>query len=437
MPKKVSADNVSELSKNAGFSGSAKGAPPTPEEMIEQVRAALKARVESLAQSAAAAKAAETDPAAPPSAFEISYQRALKSQRNFEQLVANVPKGFRLTPVLYSKIEHDHNDQVYDEFKKEVRRNFLKYVAAHHAGELSKLGICPHGIERMKKGLDPADENDMLYEVNIDHIIERSGGGKMSLQKGADLLQPPGSGKTYLVNHFDNLILLPEHVHEAKNMLNDAQQAAQTPYGDSKWVLMLIPETGPAQSGFVAAPQDKNHYLHGLNLRQQDIAKRISHASFVAEQLQQALHEFRQNPAIDGMLKTAESVAARQQKTVVGMMQEEEKSAGAAKNPRLKDVFNAAVAKNPAQKDMLENSVKPVMNDVAKQIKAAFDETSARPGQNGENYNNFILFYQGKKIGGVRQSIESLPLEEAARLSETFQQLDLRIKQRSAGPRLP
>ncbi|MCE9508206.1 MAG: hypothetical protein K8R48_07860 [Alphaproteobacteria bacterium] len=435
MTKKVSADNISELSKNAGFSGSAKGAPPTPQEMIEQIRAALKARVESLAQSAAAAKAAETDPAAPPSAFEISHQRALKSQRNFELLAANVPKGFRLTPVLYSKIEHDHNDQVYDEFKKEVRRNFLKYVAAHHADELARLGICPHGLERMKKGLDPADENDMLYEVNIDHIIERSGGGKMSLQKAPDPLQP-GSGKTYLVNHFDNLILLPEHVHEAKNMLNDAQQAAQTPYGDSKWVLMLIPETGPAQSGFVAAPQDQTHYLHGLNLRQQDAAKRISHASFVADQLQQALQEFRQNPGIDGMLKTAESVAVRQQKTVVNMMQEEEKS-GAVKKPSLKDVFNAAVAKSPAQKDMLENSVKPVMNDVARQIKAAFDEVSARPGANDENYRNFIHFYQGKKIGGVRQGIENLPLEEAARLSETFQQLDLRIKQRSAGPRLP
>jgi hypothetical protein len=436
MPEKVSADTISALTAASGFPGHAHDAPPTSEQMIAQIRATLKLRAESLAKQSAQSKAAETDPAAPPNAFEISHHRAQQDLQNFEKIVANVPKGFRLTPALYSKIERDHNTEIYAEFSKYVRRNFLKYIAGHHADELSKLGICQAGIDRMKKGLDAADANDMLYEVNIDHIVERSGGGQMSLQKAVDPMLPPGSAPTYLVNHMNNLILLPEHVHEAKNLLNEAQQAAQTKQGESKWVLMLIPETGPAQSGFVAVPQDQNHYLHGLKKRKQDVSKRISHASFVVDQVQQALDTFRKNPIVDSMLKTAEGVAAQQKKTVVDMMREEEKSADPVKKPGLKDIFNAAVAKDPVQKDMLENSLKPVIEDAAKQIKTAFDEAS-KPGMSADDYKNFISFFQGKRISSVRQGVENLPVEEAAKLHETLLQIDFKIKQNSRKPPHP
>ena len=428
MPKKVSADTISDLTAQSGFSAGAKGAPPpTAEEMIKQIRANLKLQAESLAKQVELSKAAATDPAAPPNAFEIAYQLALKQQKDFEQIVADVPKGFRLTPVLYSKITYEQNTAVKDEYRKHVRRHFLRYVAEHHADELSALGICPQGIDRMRKGLDPADANGVLYKVNIDHIVERSGGGQMSLQKAADPLLPPGSNPTYLVNHLSNMILLPEQVHEAKNLLNEAQQAAKTKYGESRWVLMLIPETGLKQSGFVAVPQDRNHYLFGIEKRQLSATDKIRHASFITDQAQAALEAFRKNPAVKNILKSAQSVAKRQKKTVVGLMQEEETCGTVAPQHRLSSIFNQAVASNPAQKEMLETSLKPALLEAAKRLRTAFDDAS-KPGHDKKDYDDFVGFYQGKKIKALRQNIEKLPLKEAAELHEALLSIDREIQ---------
>jgi hypothetical protein len=423
MPEKVSAATISALTAASGFPGPVQDTPPAAEQMIEQIRADLKLRIEALAKLAGQSKAAETDPAAPPSPFEISYQRTLQDQKDFEKIIANVPKGFRLTPVLYSKVEREQNAEVYTEYSRHVRRNFLKYIAEHHANELAALGICQTGIDRMKKGLDPADANGVLYKVNIDHIVERSGGGQMSLQKAADPLLQPGSEPTYLVNHMSNLILLPEQVHEAKNTLNDAQQASKTKYGESRWVLMLIPETGPAQSGFVAMPQDQNHYLHGIEKRQLNAADRISHAAFITDQLQEALEAFRRNPGVENILKSAQSVAERQRKTVVGLVQEEETSGILPAKHRLSSIFNRAMAGD----ETLEMSLKPVINEAAKQLRDAFNEAS-RPGPDRKDYDDFIGFYQSKKIKALRQNIEKLPLKEAVQLQETLVSIDLQIQ---------
>ena len=98
----------------------------------------------------------------------------------------NMPQGFRLTKLVYTRVAKEQNKLVYNEFKNKVRPRFLQYLARNHRDELKKMGICYHGIKRMERGIDPADKEGRLYAVSVDHIIERSGGGKLSHEKSVD-----------------------------------------------------------------------------------------------------------------------------------------------------------------------------------------------------------------------------------------------------------
>jgi hypothetical protein len=252
-----------------------------------------------------------------------------------------------------------------------VRPEFIRYLAENHAGELGALGICQQGIDRMKKGLDPVDPSGRLYAVNIDHIIERNGGGKASLTKEIDPQMPSGSKPTFLVNHFSNFVLLPIQVHELKNALNDLQEASKTPLGQSKWVLMIVPEAGPGYSGYVTQPQGQLQLL----------ATHVQHTS-----------------ALQLAVSTANQIS----------------------------VILEGITQNPEQEKREEELLKPALDDMAVRLKAAFNDAS-RPRQ---SLKPFLRFYQGEKFSALRRKVEVLPQAEAVELRRTMQWIDDGIKTR-------
>src|SRR5690606_15340198 len=106
-------------------------------------------------------------------------RKSINSQKDklqkFEQALEDIPPQFTLSEVIYTRISKEQNEKTEREYSDYVRPRFLMFLADKFPAELKKLGICDHGIKRMKNGLDPADEDRAVYNMTVDHIIERSG----------------------------------------------------------------------------------------------------------------------------------------------------------------------------------------------------------------------------------------------------------------------
>jgi len=367
--EKVSADTVTELTAAYAPPGSAPaGPPPTTQKLIEQVRATLKKKIDDLTKS--------MDGSSQTSAFSISRDKALAELQTFEKIVAAPPKGFRLVPVLYSRIDSGQNEKTYSQFTAFVRRDFMRFLAARHADELRALGIAPAGIERMKAGLSPVNASGRMYDVNVDHIIERFGGGTASFTKEVDPQRPRGSTPTYLVNHFSNLILLPKQVHELKNKLNEIQNVVQQ--GKPKWVLMIVPEAIPGHSGYVAQPQPKQ-------------------------------------------LTAQETKPAAKNRLSVHRM-----NAVAIAESTLEEVNGIfeSVAKAPAQREEYAALLKPALEDLSLRLETAFND-ACKPHR---SLKPFTGFYEGESFRSLRQKVKALPVNQADKLHKSIEFIDTSLK---------
>ena len=100
----------------------------------------------------------------------------------------NIPKGFNLASLVYTRLPKGQNKAVYKEFSSTVKPRFMMFLAKYQKDDLKKLGICDYGIKRMSRGLEPSDKNGHLYALSVDHVIERSGSGKMGQEKSIDPL---------------------------------------------------------------------------------------------------------------------------------------------------------------------------------------------------------------------------------------------------------
>lgn len=410
--EKVSADTVQDITVAYGFKDGAETTPPTAQQLLDKIRGSLASRVKILSEQAEQAKAGETDLAAPPSAFAISLQYAEKSLKEFDDLMKQMPKGFRLVPVLYSKIPFDQNEMVYEEFDKYVRSRFMKFLANEHADELRALGICERGIEEMKKGKTPKDENGKKYHVDIDHIIERSGGGNLSLQQEIDPQMPKGSKPTFLINHFSNFVLLPDQVHKFKNDLNQMQSAAQTAKGQSQWMLMLVPETGPGQTAFVSPPQDQGHPLHGVFAAENHSFKSAGPIAYRTDVAHKALTALLSDPVVAQQIQELKETGLPPQKG------------------QLSRKFNEA------SKKIVTKVVEPALNSLTTELRGMFNN-AVKPGKAPKQYQTFLRVYKGKPIADLRQIIVNLPVDEVERMHKKLQELDRLIKEHDAAPPVP
>jgi hypothetical protein len=419
--KRVSADTITAITAEPTFNGgqTAESPPPTAETLISRIRKDLDDHVTEARKNAV--PGAPLPPGHSPQGPEITLTRALADQQLFEQMLKEVPKGFRLSPVLYSRISKDDKEKVTQEYTYNVRPRFLKFLAEQHAEELKDLGICDHGIERMRYGLDPTNKDGVHYSVNVDHIIERNGSGAWGVQKEQDPDQPSANAKFH-PNHFGNFILLPEKIHEFKNELNDLQKASETPLGQSRWILMMIPERNATFTGFVCPKQEPSHRLFGLDLRSYDDFQKTDHGEFVVRTTLQELAELKE---MDGVVtfvrgQIAQADAAKTKVADLAADQAESKKPG-----DLRKAFAVAVKKDPALEDHVEHFVKPAVRDVNAYVNKLFTDLSARvdtPKQRAAFWK-FARFFRGQNVKNLQLDVEALPFEEASDLTRSFRQL--------------
>ena len=413
MKRRASATTITHLTSSPDFADiSAIPPAPTTEDLIRDIRATLEQRV----ADAESLKMAFGRAAAPRN-VDVSIERGREQLEEFEKIVSSVPLGFKLVPVYYSRISQASNETVLDEYLFHVRSDFLRYVADKHTDELRALGISEHGIGRMKKGLDPSTQKGDLYHVSIDHIIERSGGGNFSLVKQKDPDLGEESPQRFSVNHYGNLILLPEKIHQFKNTLNSLQRITDVPPGEGRWALMMIPERTSQYSGFVAQPQDPDHPLFGVETRPMDLPHKISHTAFVLGQAYEGLKEFRRNPVVSAMLTTFSEVA-RLRGTYLDLIANDNNiQAPTGEMVSLRQVFDHAMRGiSVNDKRRLDRHLKPVIAETTDALTQLFDDVQKRYREENDRkaVESFFSFFNSRKVWHFRDALSQIPLDESS-----------------------
>lgn len=154
-------------------------------------------------------------------------------------LLKSLPKGMTLVPVFYSRVASEQVSRISREFSEHVRPLFMQFLAETREKDLRAMGVSERGIENMRHGREPFDEKGLRYSLSVDHVIERSGSGRWSYESALDPYSPD-TQQRYKVNHFSNLIFLPESVHTLKNKLNTMQGTMALEPGQGKWILTLM-----------------------------------------------------------------------------------------------------------------------------------------------------------------------------------------------------
>ena len=422
MAKYVSADTITEITTSPGFlqPHQSVSSPPSAEDLVKSIRADLAAQLD-LAERRERGQAPRDagrnfQHGAPPSSSEVR-----DDIRQFEQILKEVPPGFALTPVVYSRITTAENALIKNEYSYLVRPSFLRFCAEHHADELKNLGICDSGIDRMRNGLDPADEQGELYSVNIDHILERAGSGMYGKTKAPDA-DNPGMAEAYKPNHFGNLMLIPEKVHEFKNALNDLQRASYTSPGNTKWILMMTPLRDAAHSGFVCPPLPASHRLSGLDTRGTDNFAKVEHGQYVLGVTLNHIDRLRDMGDLRTTVRDLVAKADALNGTVAEIAEAE-----AAKNGEssFRKAFDAAVRKDAGTADHLDKLVRPALVDVSEQVNSLYTRLTqnlATPKDRAAFWE-FAHFMRSPKMQDLRFDVEALPFEEASQLSKTLEKM--------------
>jgi len=174
--------------------------------------------------------------------FRDETKRLQNLEKEFISLVnSDIPEGFELVPVwVNSKLDQKELEETYNEFSEKVRSDFIKTVAEQNEDELKKHGFNEYAISLMKTGYILRS----AFPYNIDHIMERADSSKLSTEKEADPNNIHSSDPVRKINHFNNLIMLPEKVHEFKNALKRVQLEICDGDEDNspKYLLMLVPK---------------------------------------------------------------------------------------------------------------------------------------------------------------------------------------------------
>ncbi|MDI1228462.1 MAG: hypothetical protein PSY14_12330 [bacterium] len=415
MAKRVSAETITEITGAPGFGEQKTPIPaaPTVQQVIDKTRLRLAKQV--------FAAEAWLDAADPENERAIEMCKkdvklAKESQLMFEELIVDVPKGFKLVPTFYSRITTDENNLIKDEYSFSVRPRFLKFLGDNYGDDLRALGIPDAGIERMKGGLDPSDGNDTFYRLNVDHIVERAGSGLMGKTRSPD--PDNGNRMAYNVNHLGNFVLLPEQVHEYKNKLNDLQVASDMPFGKGKWILMMAPERNDIHHGFVAQPQPSNSKLRGL----QEKPLLSYHAQYSATTMAREISELKQlngmRPLVRGMIETAEA----EQTTVAELAETQARQ----KKGGLRKSFNDAVSKDVESDILINGLVRPAIKDLTDSFASLYRKISKSTAQPRERdaFWDLLRLYQGDEVTNLRADVAALPVPEAAEMVNVFRQLD-------------
>lgn len=181
-----------------------------------------------------------------------------------EELVPNIPKK-RVTQFLHDlKDDSDVVKEARKYFKDNEKTVFIHDLARTHSDELRALGICDHGIDCMLADKNIENDDELTYQINVDHIIDLSGCGTLGLR-----------GDKHAVDE-NNQQLMTVHIHDGfKNKLKSIQNMLQEDEIDEQWIVTLAPLRMENRSGLVAFPQKKGTPFSGIQL----VNKRIPNAA--------------------------------------------------------------------------------------------------------------------------------------------------------------
>lgn len=376
---RISAGTITDLTASPQFHGGAANLnPPTTEEMIADLRGCL-----------VGARLAE-----------------------FEKLIANVPQGFRLTPVFFMRSVASSNRSVKTEYLLNTRSAFFHYLAENHADDLLRMGLPRAAVRRMRHYLEPADEKGNYYALSVDHIIERSCTGQWSRRKIPDIDRHPDDAPRYPVNHFGNLMLMTDALHDYKNHLGDVQRAGRAIQGAPRWVLMLTPERDDVFAGFVSPAQDPASPYSGLVLRPEGFKAQLTQTAYV---LKLALHQLRRyEKNID-----VKRFRAHLQNNVPGAPPAE---------PLMK-TFNHYAARGSDARRVAGQMLKPAIAEIHRCLADMLDIAErAEPRQYRDTMRNFARFFQGGDLRDFRQLIAGLPFRESTAALQEFERMGEKLK---------
>lgn len=263
------------------------------------------------------------------------------------------------------------------------------------------MGICDHGIERMKNGFDPADSRGRVYSLSVDHIIERAGSGRMGLEKAVDPLMPPGSPPTYKVNHFSNLILLPQKLHDLKNTINSLQSVSERPVGSSTWCYMLVPDQRTAENPrFAHVPAAHAPNPFSVLFRETRSEDLIGHASFILDRLSDELPPFLAAPEVKLAVETTNDIFASSLPL----------SASRLFGPDFTGrVFESVINGGGPLTETYRKRIKPLFDDLAETLKLFEKRASSGGAIERRTVLDFVSLFEGKRMKNVMARLDEFP----------------------------
>lgn len=340
---------------------------------------------------------------------QLHQQRTQKRHADFDNILSNLPEGFELVPVFYTHTDPNQRLRLQMEYFTSVRGAFLQFLAQNHADELRALGISERGIRRMWEKQDPVDEKGRYYALNIDHVVEQTASGSWGASKHIDPLRSSDVGPKYPVNHFGNLILLPEYIHDLKNRLNIIQRTYSIDVEGAKWVLALVPKRDHVCSGFVAAPQN----IKSLPVRPAHASDKMSEAKDLLT---------RTIRMIDDAHRAHEQIRAF---TAFCAALPQNAENDATRVEKLRFAFNALVEPGSEPHRFAHRELLPRIGKIVRAVESAMDAViSSGESKRNATVKSFRVFYQSKKMQRLRNTIACLPFNEAAAALPAFERID-------------
>lgn len=365
------------------------------------------------------------------------------------RLLVNLPAGFALAPVLYTRIDSATRASVESEYVFSVRERFLKFLAETQAEGLRRLGICDHGIARMARGLDPANADGQRYHVNVDHIIERAGSGRLSDARRRDPQRRDGA-ESYPVNHFGNLILMPEGVHDYKNRLNAVQGVGHVRDGESCWVLMMVPVRDQLHHGYVCPPQPQGGKT-ALKALRPTPSHQIGEIATLSGRAGELMGLLRDGTVAGDTLALLEKLARRKRPANGNQHLKVVGSDGRPKPPPpldllrhpftvsdlarenangLSQIFNTAMSHDTAAQQRITRELRPNLEEIRQLMVATYARVAELRAANGSHpfYNDFRQFFQGGRFRGLVLAAAAFPLPESQALLDDYRRIDKALR---------
>jgi len=364
----------------------------------------------------------------------IDTAKAKTLLRQLQNVLSDIPEGFELATVAYSKIPTEESRGAMDEFSSRVKPQFLRYLAKHYPDELREMGICENGIGRMSNGHSPADKEGRLYSVSVDHIIERAGSGRMGQTKSIDadldtLPDKAGNRETLQVNHMRNLILLPNSVHfECKNLLNGLQDMNMLKQGGLfRWSVMLVPKHD-MKSPYVYVPTPAQQKKYGIELRSKSSHDNLSDAFL---DLNNAVKQFNGTSYGKTLTTMCHKMALAQGKPIAHILREQEKTIANDNLPDdrvpLKTHFHQALFDyGPEDTKAHYLRILKLANEVRTRAGACFNTAKEHYTRTGKTPELHRLkdFFNSNKVKRSREKLASIPEKKLGSVNRILRDLD-------------